>query len=78
MEPIEVTARFDKSGKVWPIRIVWGDREIQVESAGRRWEQGGEQHILVMALGGKVFELVFRNAAATWWIKVPGDRQTVV
>jgi hypothetical protein len=78
MESIEVTARFDKSGKIWPMRFVWQGREIQVEAVGRRWARDGAQHILVMALGGQVFELVFQNDTATWWIQVPGTKPTVV
>jgi hypothetical protein len=76
MEPVEVTARFDETGKIWPEWIVWQGRKLRVEGIGRRWERDGAQHILVIALGGRVFELVFQPASSSWLMRVsdPGPK----
>ena len=72
MEPVEVTARFGKDGKIYPERFVWQGKSLRVEGVGRRWEQDGALHILVMAREGQVFELVFRPAAGKWEIRASG------
>lgn len=68
MEKIEVTARFNTEGQAFPIRFVWQAQTFLVESIGRRWEDAKSQHILVMAPGGRVFELVFVFSTRGWFM----------
>ena len=72
MEPVEVTARFSKDGKIYPERFVWQGKSLRVEGVGRSWAQDGARHILVMALGGQVFELVFLLTTGKWEIRTTG------
>lgn len=68
MEPIEVTARFDSQGKIIPVSFVWQETTYPVASTGRRWEDGDSLHILVMAPGDQVYELVFVRAVSRWYL----------
>jgi hypothetical protein len=68
MEAIEVTAHFDEHGKATPLRFTWKGSVYQVESTGRRWTAEDGQHILVMALGGRIFELLFACAEGRWYV----------
>jgi|MudIll2142460700_1097286.scaffolds.fasta_scaffold562992_2 hypothetical protein len=68
MEAVEVTVRFDTNGKVTPLRFTWKDIRYQVESTGRRWQAADGQHILVMVVGGGVFELLFVPQAGVWYL----------
>ena len=38
MEPVEVTVRFDRQGKAYPLRFVWDGQPYTVTSTGRRWQ----------------------------------------
>ena len=69
MDPVEVTARFDLSGKVTPLSFTWQGREYQVEGTGRRWLAQDGLHLLVMAVGERVFELVFFAQEGSWFIQ---------
>jgi hypothetical protein len=77
MEPIEVTARFDPSGKIYPIGLRRGEQSHLITDVGRRWRDEGGLHILVMLDGGLVWELLFRLEDTCWYLKrtpaVPGD-----
>lgn len=81
MELIEVTARFDSEGKIWPLHFTWQGRSYPVQSTGRRWEDNEGTHILVMVPGDQVFELVFIPAMGRWYLGRFGPhrpgRQTV-
>lgn len=66
MEPLEVTAKFDKDGKIIPLRFTWKDRDYVVESTGRRWEDPKGKHILVMVPDGRIFELVYNPSEGRW------------
>lgn len=68
MEPIEVTARFDREGKVTPLRFTWLGSEYLVESTGRRWEVSDALHILVMVPDGRMFELIFTPSSGSWFL----------
>jgi hypothetical protein len=72
LEAIEVTARFERDGKVIPLRFTWKGREYSVEGTGRSWHAEDGLHILVMAAGERVFELVFVPAQGRWFIKPLG------
>ena len=69
MEPIEVTARFDVDGTVTPLRFSWKGQDYPVEGAGRRWLDEDGLHILVMAAGERVFELLSVPQEGRWFIK---------
>jgi hypothetical protein len=74
MEPIEVTARFDPTGKITPLSFEREGVRYPIDSTGRRWNDGEGLHILVMAPGGKVYELVFVAAVGRWFLgKFPGQ-----
>ena len=73
MDPVEVTARFDIDGKVTPLRFSWNGREYPIEGAGRRWQAEDGLHILVMAAGEQVFELLFAQEKGRWFIKPLGQ-----
>ncbi len=64
MEPIEVTARFDRDGGITPLDFTWQGRKYPVTDVGRRWTDEEGEHILVMAGGERVYELVF--ASGRW------------
>jgi hypothetical protein len=72
MEPIEVTARFDLHGKIYPQQFVWNGRVYPVTSTGRRWQdRAGEhmlQHVLVMTPEAKTYELVFNLQELRWFL----------
>jgi hypothetical protein len=69
MEPTEVTAHFDRDGEANPLSFTWRGSTYTVDSTGRRWQQGGDQHMLVMAPGDETFELVFRPAESRWYLR---------
>jgi hypothetical protein len=76
LDPVEVTARFDREGRVTPLRFTWQGRDYPVEGAGRRWKAEDGLHILVMAAGERVFELLFDPAQGRWFIKSPHSART--
>lgn len=78
MDSIEVTARFDAEGKITPLSFTWRGREYPVDSTGRRWEDEAGLHILVMAPGERVYELVFAPAARRWFLGLFGRDRIVV
>ena len=72
MEPIEVTARFDEQGVVYPISFNHAGRAYSVASTGRRWEDEGGLHILVMVPLERVVELVFVATEERWYLAHQG------
>jgi hypothetical protein len=76
MEPIEVNARFELDGKVTPLRFKWKGQDYQVEGTGRRWQAQDGLHLLVMAAGERVFELLFIPKDGQWFIKPVGSGAT--
>ena len=72
MEPVEVTARYDTNGKVTPLRFNWQGRDYMVEGTGRRWQAEDGLHLLVMAAGERVFELLFVPQDGRWFIQPRG------
>ena len=68
MEALEVIARFDRQGKTTPLNFIWRGREYPVISVGRGWQDEAGQHILVMAPGERVFELVFSASDMRWFM----------
>ena len=73
MDPIEVTARFELDGKVTPLRFKWKGQDYQVEGTGRSWQAEDGLHLLVMAAGERIFELLFVPQDGQWFIKSVGS-----
>jgi len=72
MEPIEVTVRFDIQGKAYPQQFVWGGQVYVVTSTGRRWQDQAGQHVLVMTVEAKTYELVFNPGELRWYLNPAG------
>lgn len=68
MEPIEVTARFDKNGKVYPLYLVWKGHRYTVDNTGRQWQAQDGLHALVMTPAGRMFELLFVPSESHWYL----------
>ncbi|MDI6694683.1 MAG: hypothetical protein QME21_06530 [Anaerolineales bacterium] len=71
MQPIEVAARFEANGEIHPLQFIWHEQVYNVLSTGRRWRDETGLHILVMAAGERVFELIFQPDGARWFLKTP-------
>ena len=76
MEPIEVTARFGPQGQITPLRFNWKGHSYLVESTGRRWNGTDGMHILVMAISGDMFELLFAPGEGRWYLGQAGLNRT--
>jgi hypothetical protein len=71
MEPVEVTARFDLQGVITPLNLISDQKTIPVTGVGRRWSDSQGVHILVMAPGGQIYELLFASAQNRWFMSRP-------
>ena len=71
MDPIEITVRIDPSGKVYPSRFSWRGKDYTVLSTGRQWTTDEGRHVLVMAAGNQVYELLFNTMQGIWYLIVP-------
>jgi Uma2 family endonuclease len=69
MELIEVVARFDLQGKITPLRFTWQGQKYAVTATGRRLQYEAGLHILVMAPGEHVYELVYIATEMRWYLK---------
>ncbi len=76
MEPIEVTARFDAQGQITPLRFTWKGRSYLVESTGRRWTDPVGQHLLVMAVSGAMFQLLYTPGENRWYLEEAAPTRT--
>ena len=65
-EPIAVEARFEANGTLRPIAFEWKGQRFIIENHGRRWEENGTQHFLVMVQGEQVFEIAFLQGENQW------------
>jgi hypothetical protein len=72
MQPVEVTAKFTPEGRITPLKFCRQDRQYQVESTERRWQEQNGYHILVMAASGQIFELLFSRLESRWYLVCPG------
>lgn len=69
MQPVEVTARFDKRGRVVPKSFTLEGKEQRVDGVGRRWLADDGEHILVMIQpGDRVLELVYQKETGAWFL----------
>ncbi len=71
LEPVEVAARWESAIGFVPAKMVWHKKTYVFESTGRHWEDAEGWHILCMAAGGQVYELVFRLQPARWSVVKP-------
>jgi hypothetical protein len=78
MEPAEVTARFDQEGRVYPMKFALHNQTFHVESVGRSWQDDNGYHILVMAAGDRVFELIFSVDETRWYLRQVGTGRAAV
>lgn len=67
MEPIEVTARFNPSGKIFPLYFQVGDVRLDVHSLGRQWRTEEGTHVLVLDSRSRAYHLFFRREDTTWF-----------
>lgn len=65
-EDILVTASLDAAGQPCPVRFVWRGRTYAVDQIGRRHEEGGWLHIVVMTPDKLTWELAYAAASTEW------------
>jgi len=69
MQEIDVTSRFDRKGKIIPVKFELEGKEHRVDGVGRRWEDEDGEHILVMVQpNNRVYELLFKSVKGVWWM----------
>lgn len=66
--PATVEARFAEDGDIAILSFTWQGRALPVTGMGRRWDENGAAHFLVMTLGERIFELIFERAAGKWTV----------
>jgi hypothetical protein len=76
MEAIDVTAEFDSQGRVTPLSFKWREHNFTITSTGRQWYAEDGHHILVMAVGDKVFHLCFVRDKGYWYLIPPAGYGT--
>jgi hypothetical protein len=69
LDPVEVSAKFSTDGKITPYRFTWQGRNYQVASVGRNWKDETGLHILVMAPGDRIFELIYIPDQMRWVLR---------
>ena len=68
MDRIEVAFRYDEDEQPVPLQFKWQRRIYPVEAVGRRWQEAGDLHILCMASGSQVYELVYDAELGAWFL----------
>lgn len=71
LEAVQVMAMWQPEGRFLPRVFTWQDKVYTVEETGRAWEDETGLHILCMAAGGTIFELVFCLQPAGWRLRPP-------
>ena len=71
LQPVEVIFRFDAAGRPTPLQVVQEGRAWAVEAIGRRWQDGDDEHILVMLPGERAVELIYSRAELRWFLRQP-------
>jgi hypothetical protein len=78
MVPIQVTALFNANGEIRPENFHWQGINYPVVSTGRHWYDDRGYHILVMAPGEQVYELLFVPTEMLWYMgNLAKSRNTV-
>jgi len=71
MEPVNVAARFEQDGRIFPLHFTWHGRDYPVITVGRTWQDETGRHILVMTPGDQMFELIFQGQEGRWLLRPP-------
>jgi hypothetical protein len=70
-QKIEVSVHKEIDGLWEPDRFIWQARNYKILEIGRRWQDDDGEHILVMILGGQVYELILASDQISWYLKPP-------
>ena len=65
-EETSVEVQFDVAGEITPRRFAWRGSMVFVEGVGRRWKEGDERCFMVLAVGGRPFELRLDERTLRW------------
>jgi hypothetical protein len=77
-EATSVDAQFDVDGGITPRRFAWHGSMVSVEGVGRGWKEGDERCFMVMAVGGRPFELRLDERTLCWRVaRAPAPRLAV-
>ena len=68
MEPIDITTRFSREGKLIPLEFSLGEKKISVLNIGRQWDSDEGKHILVMDAQENTYHLFFALADLNWYL----------
>jgi len=68
---VEVSVHKEFNGPWQPDRFIWQGDIYKILEIGRRWQDEDGEHILVMLLGGQVFELILATDQISWYLKPP-------
>jgi hypothetical protein len=68
-EPISVVASTDKQGEITPQGITWRNRQYQIMTVGRQWDEGVHRYLLLEATDGTRFEVEFCREDLCWRVK---------
>ncbi|MDR3574564.1 MAG: hypothetical protein P4L50_11920 [Anaerolineaceae bacterium] len=68
-QKIEVGVHKDIDGPWQPERFIWQSSTYSVLGIGRRWQEDDGEHMLVMVVGGQVYELIRAADQTGWYIK---------
>ena len=71
-DPIDVIARHDQAGKIYPLHFIWRGSAYKVRDVGRRWQDDAGEHILVMVEGEQVCELLHDSEGRWFTLPRPG------
>ena len=69
MKSVEVTARFNKTGDVYPINFSLQNRTYKIVSIGKTWVKENNLHFLVMTPSEQIHELIFSPKEILWYIQ---------
>ena len=69
---IDVIARHDESGTIYPLHFIWSGTSYRVSDVGRRWQDDAGEHILVMLDSGQVCELLHDGTGRWSILRRPG------
>ena len=64
--PTKVDVSFDERGRPRVQRFSWEGKMLPVTSMGRSWIDKEGRHMLVMAGGDRVFELLLERTELRW------------
>lgn len=65
-EIIQVSAGFDEAGQPLPQRFVWRGTVYTIEEVGRRYEEAGWLHMMVMTPDKLTWELAYAPSSSEW------------